>query len=135
MVGCHKVNICNASPLCKHTLIMLSGPRATKKRCRYDTDNAQIRMDTNLLVPLAGVEPARPQRRLILSQVRLPIPPQRHVNTEQNYIIIVGSVCQWICEKSGCFHTRIFASGSSVLRPVPQSSITATQKDWKSWRI
>ena len=46
------------------------------------------------MVPLAGVEPARPQRRLILSQVRLPIPPQRHVNTEQNYIIIAVCVCQ-----------------------------------------
>lgn len=46
------------------------------------------------LVPLAGVEPARPQRRLILSQVRLPIPPQRHIDTEQNYIIIAICVCQ-----------------------------------------
>ena len=50
--------------------------------------------DCFLLVPLAGVEPARPQRRLILSQVRLPIPPQRHVDTEQNYIIIAVCVCQ-----------------------------------------
>ena len=52
--------------------------------------------DCFLLVPLAGVEPARPQRRLILSQVRLPIPPQRHVDTEQNYIIIAVCVCQQI---------------------------------------
>ena len=48
------------------------------------------------MVPLAGVEPARPQRRLILSQVRLPIPPQRHVDTERNYIIIAFCVCQQI---------------------------------------
>ena len=33
----------------------------------------------NLLVPKAGLEPARLGKRLILSQVRLPIPPLRHV--------------------------------------------------------
>ena len=31
-----------------------------------------------LLVPKAGLEPARGETRLILSQVRLPIPPLRH---------------------------------------------------------
>lgn len=29
-------------------------------------------------MPVAGLEPARLLNRLILSQVRLPIPPQRH---------------------------------------------------------
>ena len=58
------------------------------------------------MVPLAGVEPARPQRRLILSQVRLPIPPQRHVNTEQNYIFNI-----------------LFVLGSSALiMPIPCAS-------------
>ena len=33
----------------------------------------------NVLVPKAGLEPARLGKRLILSQVRLPIPPLRHV--------------------------------------------------------
>lgn len=32
-----------------------------------------------LVVPKAGLEPARRGLRLILSQVRLPIPPLRHV--------------------------------------------------------
>ena len=32
------------------------------------------------VVPKAGLEPARVLARLILSQVRLPIPPQRHKN-------------------------------------------------------
>lgn len=32
-----------------------------------------------LLVPKAGLEPARLGKRLILSQVRLPIPPLRHI--------------------------------------------------------
>ena len=31
------------------------------------------------MVPEAGLEPARSQDRLILSQVRLPIPPLRHI--------------------------------------------------------
>ena len=32
-----------------------------------------------LMVPKAGLEPARRELRLILSQVRLPIPPLRHL--------------------------------------------------------
>jgi hypothetical protein len=31
-----------------------------------------------IVVPLAGLEPARPCGHLILSQARLPIPPQGH---------------------------------------------------------
>ena len=35
------------------------------------------------MVPKAGLEPARRELRLILSQVRLPIPPLRHMMQQQ----------------------------------------------------
>ena len=35
------------------------------------------------MVPKAGLEPARRELRLILSQVRLPIPPLRHMMRQQ----------------------------------------------------
>lgn len=45
-------------------------------------------------MPVAGLEPARLLNRLILSQVRLPIPPQRHgkwfIKTEVYDIISVN---------------------------------------------
>ena len=37
------------------------------------------RVTSNLLVAKAGLEPARPQRHLILSQARLPIPSLGHI--------------------------------------------------------
>lgn len=36
-------------------------------------------------MPVAGLEPARLLNRLILSQVRLPIPPQRQMNRKLYY--------------------------------------------------
>ncbi len=36
----------------------------------------------DVLVPKAGLEPARLGKRLILSQVRLPIPPLRHIKVK-----------------------------------------------------
>ena len=41
------------------------------------------KLDESLLVPLAGVEPARYHYRMILSHVRLPIPPQRQAPFRQ----------------------------------------------------
>ncbi len=45
------------------------------------------------MVPKAGLEPARGEPRLILSQVRLPIPPLRHIVLDftniKNYIIFI----------------------------------------------
>ena len=39
------------------------------------------------MVPRAGLEPARPQRRWILSPLRLPIPPPR-----QGRLLIIGAL-------------------------------------------
>lgn len=42
------------------------------------------------MVPKAGLEPARGEPRLILSQVRLPIPPLRHVMLDFANIKIIS---------------------------------------------
>jgi hypothetical protein len=52
------------------------------------------------MVPLAGIEPARPCGHLILSQARLPIPPQGH----ERAIIPGGRV--WSTAKCGYFSGR-----------------------------
>ncbi len=39
------------------------------------------------MVPRAGVEPARPYERGILSPLRLPISPPRHQSSEFNIIL------------------------------------------------
>lgn len=46
--------------------------QAQKKELR------RLRKLLNLLVPRAGVEPARPYERGILSPLRLPVSPPRH---------------------------------------------------------
>ncbi len=57
---------------------------------------AKIRKGLNLLmVPKAGLEPARRGLRLILSQVRLPIPPLRHLLLNNViYNIMLFFLCQ-----------------------------------------
>ena len=59
------------------------------------------------MVPKAGLEPARGEPRLILSQVRLPIPPLRHIVLDftniKNYIIFIIFVK---------FFCKIFPAGS-----------------------
>ena len=42
-----------------------------------------------LLVPLAGLEPARMLLRRILSPLRLPIPPQRHVSFYSIFVVLL----------------------------------------------
>lgn len=47
------------------------------------------------VVPKAGVEPARPCERLILSQVRLPIPPLRHALKEKLSFFSTRGILQY----------------------------------------
>ena len=69
------------------------------------------------MVPKAGLEPARRELRLILSQVRLPIPPLRHEICQQRDDTIIMSVCQacqcvlreWGQAFCTYVHTRIIA--------------------------
>src|SRR5215813_3173252 len=51
--------------------------RSEPMRCRSGASKWQDR-DARKMVPLAGLEPARCFHHLILSQARLPLPPQGH---------------------------------------------------------
>lgn len=51
---------------------------------------------------MTGVEPVRCHHRQILSLVRLPIPPHRHVETNENDYIVSQAVCQAQKYESDC---------------------------------
>ncbi len=48
----------------------------------------------NSIMPMTGVEPVRCHHRQILSLVRLPIPPHRLVETNEDYYITALIFCQ-----------------------------------------
>ena len=62
------------------------------------------------MVPKAGLEPARRELRLILSQVRLPIPPLRHI---KNYNIANDRQYTIVQEKLSSYGS--FLCGVTVL--------------------
>ena len=55
-----------------------SVPKVYQISIRHKKELRSLRKLLNLLVPRAGVEPARPYERGILSPLRLPISPPRH---------------------------------------------------------
>ena len=63
---------------------------------QYKTPN--LKEDRGFVVPLAGLEPARMLLRGILSPLRLPIPPQRHVWYMENERKTLHGVCRVFLE-------------------------------------
>ena len=77
-----------AQPMAAQTLSppknIWSALRAAKEKAALSGDNFQF---SSVMVPRAGLEPARASAHRILSPACLPIPPPRH--TQDNYAIVL----------------------------------------------